>query len=77
MRWHKKTADKSVQKNLFIELTEKERQVVELLQNVEDLSIDKLTEKTQLNSGKMAELMLDLEFKGIVKTLPGKRYILA
>lgn len=76
MRWNKKNNEKVVQKNLFVELSEKEKQIVELLQNSEDLSIDKLSEKTRLNSGKMAELMLDLEFKGIVKTLPGKRYIL-
>lgn len=77
MRWNKKSNERVVQKNLFVELSEKEKQIVELLQNSEDLSIDKLSEKTRLNSGKMAELMLDLEFKGIVKTLPGKRYILA
>lgn len=76
MRWDKKSERKSVQKSLFVELTEKEQQIVDLLQNVEDLSIDKLSQETQLNSSKMAELMLDLEFKGIVKTLPGKRYIL-
>ena len=76
MRWDKKSDKKSVQKSLFVELNEKEQQIVDLLQNVDDLSIDKLSKETQLNSSKMAELMLDLEFKGIVKTLPGKRYIL-
>jgi DNA processing protein len=76
MRWDKKSNNKSVQKSLFIELSEKERQIVDLLQNVDDLGIDKLSKITQLNSSKMAELMLDLEFKGIVKTLPGKRYVL-
>ncbi len=76
MRWDKKGDKKSVQKSLFVELSNEEQQIVELLQNVDDLGIDKLTKETQLNSGKMAELMLDLEFKGIVKTLPGKRYVL-
>jgi DNA processing protein len=76
MRWDKKSNNNSVQKSLFIELSEKEQQIVDLLQNVDDLGIDKLSKVTQLNSSKMAELMLDLEFKGIVKTLPGKRYIL-
>ena len=76
MRWDKKSEVKSVQKSLFVELSENERQIVDLLQNEEDLSIDKLSQETQFNSSKMAELMLDLEFKGIVKTLPGKRYIL-
>ena len=64
------------QKSLFIELSENEQQIIKLLEDVEDLSIDKLSKKIQLNSSKMAELMLDLEFKGIVKTLPGKRYVL-
>lgn len=76
MRWDKKNDKKSVQKSLFVDLSEKEQQIVQILQNVEDLSIDKLSQETRLNSSKMAELMLDLEFKGIVKTLPGKRYVL-
>ena len=76
MRWDKKSSEKIVQKSLFVELTEKEQQIVDLLKEVEDLSIDKLSQKTKLNSSKMAELMLDLEFKGLVKTLPGKRYVL-
>ncbi len=76
MRWDKKSNNKSVQKSLFIEFSEKEQQIINLLENVEDLSIDKLSKETQLNSSKMAVLMLDLEFKGVVKTLPGKRYVL-
>ncbi len=76
MRWDKKSENKSVQKSLFVELSEEEQQIVDLLQNVDDLSIDKLSKETRLNSSKMAEIMLDLEFKGIVKTLPGKRYFL-
>ena len=76
MRWDKKSDNKIVQKSLFVELSEKEQQIVSLLQNVDDLGIDKLSKEVQLNSSKMAELMLDLEFKGIIKTLPGKRYVL-
>ncbi len=76
LRWDKKSDRKSVQKSLFIELSENEQQIINLLKDVEDLSIDKLSKQIQLNSSKMAELMLDLEFKGIIKTLPGKRYVL-
>jgi DNA processing protein len=76
MRWDKKQHEKNVQKSLFVELTENEQRVVNLLKDVEDIGIDKILQHTQLNSSKMAELMLDLEFKGIVKTLPGKRYVL-
>ena len=42
MRWDTKSERKSVQKSLFVDLSENEQQIVNLLQNVEDLSIDKL-----------------------------------
>jgi DNA processing protein len=45
-----------------------------LSDNKGQLMIDELSWKTNLPVGKLASLLLNLEFKGVVKTLPGKVY---
>jgi DNA processing protein len=76
MRWEALDNEKSVQHQLFIEYTEDEKIVVDLLKQQESASIDELTSKTKLASSKMAGLLLELEFKGAIRTLPGKRFVL-
>ncbi len=52
-----------------------EQSVLELLMKCEDgMQIDEIAWKTQNNVNHLASLLLGLEFKGIVKSLPGKRY---
>jgi DNA processing protein len=48
-----------------------------LADNKGQLLIDELSWKTNLSVGKLASLLLELEFKGAVKSLPGKVYKLA
>ncbi len=76
LRWDKNNEATSFQKSLFVELNDQEQKIVDLLKRAEDLSIDRLCFETNINSGKMASLLLDLEFKGLVKTKPGKRFVL-
>lgn len=76
MQWEKNKQDKGIQRQLFVELNDKERFVVDMLKETEHVSIDSITYKAQLTSSEAAGLMLELEFKGVVKTLPGKRYVL-
>lgn len=76
MRWEALDNQKSIQHQLFIEYSEDEKIVVDLLKQQESASIDELTSKTKLASSKMAGLLLELEFKGAIRTLPGKRYVL-
>lgn len=64
------------QQKLFIELTEDETQVVKLLQTSEEIHVDSFHKNLNLSPGKLAGLLLNLEFQGIVKSLPGKRYAL-
>lgn len=64
------------QGKLFIDLTENEQRIIDLIQSEEDIDLDTLVFKSKLNGSQMAALILGLEFKGIVKTLPGKRFIL-
>ncbi len=75
MGW-KNDRNETKQQSLFVELTEKEQQVIDALKLNNELSIDKLCHNTRIESGEMASLLLDLEFRGMIKAKPGKRYIL-
>lgn len=51
-----------------------ERKIVEQLVETEGLLIDELSWKTQIPVNRMASLLLNLEFQGLVKALPGKKF---
>ena len=76
MRWEKNNASVGKQRELFVELDERERQVVDLLRELEQASIDRITYAAKMPTSEVASLMLNLEFKGIVKPVPGKCYVL-
>ncbi len=76
MRWTEQDPPKEQQTALFPELNENERNLINLIGENEQISIDQLAYQAKLNSSEMATLILQLEFKGLIKTLPGKRFIL-
>ena len=63
--------------HLFVELTETEQQIVDILKQKNNLPIDDLCIESDIAMGKMAGILLNLEFKNVVKSLPGKVYALA
>ncbi len=63
----------AVQKNLFVDLTEDEIEVIALLKN-EEKHIDTLAHSIELSLPKLSATLLQLELKGLVKALPGKVY---
>ncbi len=77
LNWTKKT-DQAVgtQKSLFEPLEPTEQLILETIQNYPNIHIDKLVASIKTTPGEVATNLLQLEFKGIVKSLPGKRYIL-
>ncbi len=58
-------------------LSDSEQSVFSILQSQENASIDDLTFQSKMTSNHMAAILLSLEFKGMIRTLPGKRYALA
>lgn len=76
MRWEELDRSQPKQTQLFIELTEEEKLIVNLLEEHDGISIDNLAFATQMKGSALAGLLLNLEFKGMIKTLPGKRYTL-
>ena len=65
---------RSAQSKLFINYTEDEKKIVEILNRDSTVSIDKICIESQLPSTKVVAALLNLEFQGIVKCLPGKVY---
>ena len=59
---------------LPVDITEEESQIVALLRQSADIHIDDLSWKSQIPMGRLASLLLNLEFRGFVRSLPGKKY---
>lgn len=76
MRWEQQQSPNDLQKKLFIELNSSEKSIIEILNKSEEVSIDKLTYESKFSPSQIAALLLNLEFKGIIKPLPGHRYML-
>ncbi|HXS37879.1 MAG TPA: DNA-processing protein DprA [Flavipsychrobacter sp.] len=74
MNWNKNHKPKSVQKQLFINLSPEEQKVIDLLQSKESVHADELFHYTGLANSQLAATLLQLEMQGLVKTLPGKQY---
>jgi DNA processing protein len=75
MGWQKseKVTD-SCQKELFVELNEEEKKLMNLFIKDAGLTIDQLALHGNLPVSKVSALLLDLEFKGLIKCLPGRVY---
>ncbi|MBD2753857.1 DNA-processing protein DprA [Spirosoma validum] len=59
---------------LPVDITEEESQIISLLRQSADVHIDDLSWKSQIPMGRLASLLLNLEFRGFVRSLPGKKY---
>jgi len=56
-------------------LTPDEKNIIEMLNTVQDgMPIDELSWKSQIPLNKLASILLNLEFSGIIKPLPGKKF---
>ena len=76
MNWEIKKSRKNIQKELFVDLNEEEKNIVDLLRKHVEIDIDGLSHLARKKTSQLASLLLNLEFKGILKPLPGKRYVL-
>lgn len=65
-----------VQRSIFVELTEDEERITELLKTSQVLTLDELARISESPVSKVSAVLLTLEFKGLVKSMPGKTYSL-
>lgn len=73
MRWDS-SAPVPRQSSLFRDYTEEERRIMDCFIGQPVVALDDLIVKTELPTTKLASLLLNLEFDGILMSLPGKRY---
>ncbi len=68
---------KPKQQQLFIELSVDEKRIVRAIQTEGKSMIDQICKQAQLPPAKVSALLLELEFKGAVRNLPGKLFEMA
>jgi DNA processing protein len=78
LSWSELDAKKAApQAQLFVELDDTEQLIVNSLKKYENgVVIDALSYDTLLPQSRLAAVLLSLEFKGIVRALPGKRFVI-
>ncbi len=76
MGWEEKKSkkEKQNQRSLFIELNPEEKSLIELLNKSGALNIDSICSNASFPVSKVSATLLNLEFKGVLKSLPGKMY---
>lgn len=76
MGWDDKPVDKKQQPELFVNLTQEESEILDLIRESNEIAIDQIVIKSGFSTSKVAAALLNLEFEGIVQSLPGKLYTL-
>jgi DNA processing protein len=75
LRWTEPKVQSGAQRQLFADLSDEEQLIVELIGRTNDEHIDLLAAKAKMQMSELASVLLSLEFKGVVRALPGKRYL--
>ncbi len=77
LNWEPGKLRQPVQRSLFSELDETEKKIYELITREGDLNIDTICRTLDLPVYKLSSLLLQMEFKGIVRCYPGNLYRIA
>ena len=65
-----------MQKRMFAEFTEEEKKILELLRKNKFTGIEDLNFNSGISSSGLASTLLNLEMQGVLKVMPGKRFML-
>jgi DNA processing protein len=76
MKWDIKKENKQqyIQQKLFVDLPDDEKNVLEVLKKEGEQTIDQLSNMLNIPPYQISPLLLNLEFSGLVRCLPGKVY---
>ena len=75
MGWEDQKTASPKQKELFIQLDDQEEKIVVILKNGDGhLHIDEISKRSELFGSQLASTLLNLEFKGVIASMPGKVY---
>lgn len=76
MGWNDNLKKVNRQKELFIELSDDENRLITMIREFGEPVIDQIALHSSMPMSKTAAMLLDLELKGILRCLPGKKYSL-
>jgi DNA processing protein len=76
LRWEVKRKAPEKQRKLLLNLSEEQKRIMHVFDGMDSISGDDVVAKTGLSTTKVAALLLELEFEGVVKALPGNRFVL-
>ena len=74
MGWQQKTQPKNNQASLFIDFNSEEQLIFDELKSGEAKALDEISLTVGLPISKTASILLTLEFKNVLRSLPGKLY---
>ena len=74
MNWDKDVLENSQQVSLFLDLNKDEQEIIAILSSKEKLNLDVLALQSNLSIPITMQVLLQLELKGLVRTLPGNLY---
>jgi DNA processing protein len=72
--WQSKKINKKQQKELFIDLSDDEKIIFNILKEKDSTHIDEINIRSNLSSSSIAAAILNLELQNVVAGLPGKMY---
>lgn len=77
MGWKtERTKPGAEQKKIFLEMSPEEEKIIGLISEKGSILIDDIARLCEIPMGRVSAALLNLEFEGIVKCLPGKTYSL-
>lgn len=74
LSWDIELKRKPIQHSLFVELDDVEQQLLDVLKKNSVIELDRLAREVNLPVSKVSATLLNMEFKGVVKALPGKSF---
>lgn len=74
MGWNHTSGQQPRQMSLFLNLSADEQMIVDILKEENNLMIDVICLRADMPVNKASSLLLQLEFAGLIKSLPGKVY---
>lgn len=74
MNWEKEEPLQGKQRSLFVELNRREEKIISVLKTKPELTLDTIGYLSSLTVSEVSSDLLSLEFKGLVRSLPGRRF---
>ncbi len=76
MGWDEKKSKSQRQQEIFINLSPEEERIVNIIRQMGEPLVDKISLECSMPVSRTASLLLGLELKGVIRCLPGKKYSL-